>query len=325
MCSTHSLCDVRSSSLIFFVIFAVWAAYMLQHWVRRREDLATARTVDRFSEAMRMLERRTPVKAQATRRDEEAKPTLLRPQVSVKGAKPAADAAGTESVAPAAASTSKATKRVGGLSLSSPEVKAGALLAALALLVLTVVLAPFGVVPAWTPLLGLAAVGGVVVWLRRSAIASRQARAAKPAARPVRAPKASAEGPTKSATVAPTAKAAAPAATSTKRSPLVAQTPVEREEAVEVVETETHTDAVAKAEAEVFDARQWAPVDVPRPTYTMKAKAEREEVAPAATVDETDTRPLAARYENAPVDEIPFDGMALDEDYDELPEVYRAG
>ena len=75
----------------------------------------------------------------------------------------------------------------------------------------------------------------------------------------------------------------------------------------------------------MFDARQWAPVDVPRPTYTMKAKAEREEVAPAATVDETDTRPLAARYENAPVDEIPFDGMALDEDYDELPEVYRAG
>ena len=56
-----------------------------------------------------------------------------------------------------------------------------------------------------------------------------------------------------------------------------------------------------------------------------KGKAEREEVAPAATVDETDTRPLAARYENAPVDEIPFDGMALDEDYDELPEVYRAG
>ena len=75
----------------------------------------------------------------------------------------------------------------------------------------------------------------------------------------------------------------------------------------------------------MFDARQWAPVDVPRPTYTMKAKAEREEVAPAATVDETDTRPLAARYENAPVDEIPFDGMALDEDYDDLPEVYRAG
>lgn len=321
MCSTHSLCDVRSSSLIFFVIFAVWAASMLQHWVRRREDLATARTVDRFSEAMRMLERRTPVKAQATRRDEEAKPTLLRPQVSVKGAKPAADAAGTESVAPAAASTSKATKRVGGLSLSSPEEKAGALLAALALLVLTVVLAPFGVVPAWTPLLGLAAVGGVVVWLRRSAIAARQARAAKPAARPVRAPKASAEGPTKSAAAAPTAKAA----TSTKRSPLVAQTPVEREEAVEVVETETHTDAVAKAEAEVFDARKWAPVDVPRPTYTMKAKAEREEIAPAATVAEPDSRPLAARYENAPVDEIPFDGMALDEDYDELPEVYRAG
>ena len=40
------------------------------------------------------------------------------------------------------------------------------------------------------------------------------------------------------------------------------------------------------------------------------------------TVNETDTRPLAARYENAPVDEIPFDGMALDEDYDRVFELF---
>ncbi|KLO62090.1 hypothetical protein AA983_10605 [Dermacoccus sp. PE3] len=312
---------MRSSSLIFFVIFAVWAAYMLQHWVRRREDLATARTVDRFSEAMRMLERRTPVKAQAVRRDEEPKPTLLRPQVSVKGVKPTAGTGSTAAAAPVARAA-ETTKRMGGLSLSSPEVKAGALLGALVLFVLSVVLAPFGVVPAWTPLLGLAAVGGVVVWLRRSAIASRQARRVAPAARPVRAPRAAGADENKSVAAAPVAKA--PSAPATKRSPLVAEQ-VEHEEAVEVVETETHTDAVAKAEAEVFDARRWAPVDVPRPTYTMKAKAEREEVVPASTVDETDTRPLAARYENAPVDEIPFDGMALDEDYDELPEVYKAG
>ena len=82
---------------------------------------------------------------------------------------------------------------------------------------------------------------------------------------------------------------------------------------------------LSPAQAEVFDAAAWAPVDVPRPTYTMKAKAEREPVEPAATVDEVDTRPLAARYENTPVEDLPFDGMALDEDYEELPQVYRAG
>ena len=46
------------SSLIFAVIVAVWAAYVIQHWVHRREHVATARSVDRFSEAMRVLERR---------------------------------------------------------------------------------------------------------------------------------------------------------------------------------------------------------------------------------------------------------------------------
>jgi hypothetical protein len=49
---------VPPSSLIFVVILAVWAAYLVQHWVRRRDHIATARSVDRFSEAMRVLERR---------------------------------------------------------------------------------------------------------------------------------------------------------------------------------------------------------------------------------------------------------------------------
>ncbi len=51
---------VQASSLIFLVIIAIWAAYFLQYWVRRREHLATARAVDRFSESMRLLELRSP-------------------------------------------------------------------------------------------------------------------------------------------------------------------------------------------------------------------------------------------------------------------------
>ncbi|OFE15021.1 hypothetical protein BA895_07745 [Humibacillus sp. DSM 29435] len=45
-------------SLIFVVIVAVWAAYLVQHWVRRREDAAATRSVDGFSEAMRVLQKR---------------------------------------------------------------------------------------------------------------------------------------------------------------------------------------------------------------------------------------------------------------------------
>jgi hypothetical protein len=52
---------VQPSSLIFLVIVAIWVAYLIQHWVRRREHLATARSVDKFSEAMRVLERRNPL------------------------------------------------------------------------------------------------------------------------------------------------------------------------------------------------------------------------------------------------------------------------
>lgn len=49
---------MQPSSLIFVAIVAIWAAFLIQHWVRRREALATARSVDRFSEAIRLLERR---------------------------------------------------------------------------------------------------------------------------------------------------------------------------------------------------------------------------------------------------------------------------
>jgi hypothetical protein len=50
---------VPASSLIFVVIVAIWAAYLLQHWSRRRENAAAARSVDGFTEAMRVLEKRS--------------------------------------------------------------------------------------------------------------------------------------------------------------------------------------------------------------------------------------------------------------------------
>lgn len=339
-----SLVCVSASSLIFFVIIAVWAAYMLKHWVRRREDLATARTVDRFSEAMRMLERRTPIQADVSARADEPSRTILRPQVSVKGA-PRVTPGAPEGDARASTAersevtTTRVPARLQGAAqglarvpaaLESPKVKLFALLGSFGFFVVTALLALLTLVPAWLPLLGLLATAGVVVWLRRSAIAARTAKAASTTVRPVgvSAPARAASPARSSATVGATrvaVEAADTAVPMTKRSPLVAQLPERDVDAEPAVDVEPDVDAVARAQAEVFDAAAWAPVDVPRPTYTMKAKAEREPVEPAATVDEVDTRPLAARYENTPVEDLPFDGMALDEDYEELPQVYRAG
>jgi hypothetical protein len=82
------------SSLIFIVLLGVWAAYFLQYWIRRRDHLATARSVEQFSEAMRVLERRdttprTDLSEPAPRswNVHPAKATT-RPQVLVKRAVP---------------------------------------------------------------------------------------------------------------------------------------------------------------------------------------------------------------------------------------------
>lgn len=310
-----------------------------------------------------MLERRTPVKADITTRPEESKRVVLGAQAMVKrvSVKGSSRGGATELEAPAAGSsaaparsTAPVPARAALPSLSSPEMKAGALLASLVFFVLTAVLAPFGVVPGWMPLLGVVALGGVVFWLRRSALAARKAKASMPTARvkPSATTMNSSGVKTTGVKVSQTtasvppeahASASAPAesgASTRKRLPLVADRVVEAPAAKaaddDVVFDQEPDGARAKrAEAEVFDARRWAPVEVPRPTYTLKARAERDEVAPAATINETearpaaaeqvDVRPLAARYENTPVEELPFDGMALDEDYDELPEVFRAG
>ncbi|WP_323098205.1 hypothetical protein [Intrasporangium sp. YIM S08009] len=82
------------SSLIFVVIVAIWAAYLVQHWMRRREDAAANRSVDGFSEAMRVLEKRPvlPTAEPRTPRPHSYSVTparAARPTVDVKRAVPA--------------------------------------------------------------------------------------------------------------------------------------------------------------------------------------------------------------------------------------------
>lgn len=56
---------MQPSSLIFLLVIAIWAAYLVQHWLRRREHLSTARTMDRFSQSMRILDRTRAGRASA--------------------------------------------------------------------------------------------------------------------------------------------------------------------------------------------------------------------------------------------------------------------
>lgn len=101
------------SSLIFVVIIAIWAAYLIQHWIRRRDHVATARSVDRFSEAMRVLERRQAmprVETGSSARTYLVAPSRpAHPEVTVKRAAPvdASDAAVTARPDQTAASTTK--------------------------------------------------------------------------------------------------------------------------------------------------------------------------------------------------------------------------
>ncbi|HST81685.1 MAG TPA: hypothetical protein VLL08_08130 [Kineosporiaceae bacterium] len=46
------------SSLVFVAIIGVWAAYLVPHWLSRRDDLSQSRTTDRFSGGLRVLQRR---------------------------------------------------------------------------------------------------------------------------------------------------------------------------------------------------------------------------------------------------------------------------
>jgi len=85
---------VPVSSLVFVVIVAIWAAYLIQHWARRREDAAATRSMEGFSEAMRVLEKRPalPATQLSTPRPHSyaVKPaSAARPTVDVKRAVPA--------------------------------------------------------------------------------------------------------------------------------------------------------------------------------------------------------------------------------------------
>lgn len=268
---------VDPSSLIFVVIVAIWAAYLLGHWIRRRDQVATARSVDRFSEAMRVLERRPAVRSvplsRPNPRSYVVAPTQ-RPAPSVTVKRAAAVTRPEPRPEPrrpqSGPRTSRRARQVRGLSL-------------LGLLVATPVVwllaAATAAVPWWAGVLVTLALLGVVSELRRSARRARRARAV-----------ARRRDTTERRTVA--------RARRETRREVVGQLVTSRRGAgqTELATTAGHTatrpdDAGGSSTTEAG----WQPVPVPPPTYTLKPKAPavRRRVVPTDPDVESSTRPAA--------------------------------
>ncbi|WP_446666964.1 hypothetical protein [Flexivirga sp. B27] len=271
-------------------------------------------------------------------------------------------ASAVQKLSSAGTSSAAAMQRFGTFAAhaGSPKLRAVALIGSLALLIITVVCAPFGALPWWSPILMLAVTGGVFWWCRASAMAARAQRPARqqvqhrPQAAAPRTARAGgvklperksgdsraartsdAAGSKPAATPAPLTKAtmpdpvvehapaqAGPPAEQVFDVTASAAAPAPQPQATEPAAPPVEQTPVAEAPHEQApeDADDsWQPVAVPRPTYTMKERApERPQQAPAATTDRRS-------YDDVANEDLPFDGLALDQDLDDLPSVFRAG
>lgn len=325
------------SSLIFVVILAVWAVYLVQHWVRRRDHLATARSVDRFSESMRVLERRRalprPDLSEPTPRSYSVSPLRpARPEVTVKRV----PAGATAVQAPPAVRTARIVARL----------RAGGLLLGSVAMVTLVTLSLTKHLPPWAALVGVVVMAASVAGVRlstaraRRATAPRATKATRATTRPARQTTPSrTAGPARTRTAAPARATATEAARTAVTEP--ARTPAaDRGHALadQSVAATTRTARRSVSAATLYDIDRveadlapapaaptresapaevvgsvpaqaaegtWQPVPVPPPTYTLKARAYRPQSS----------------------GQLPADGtqMALEEEFEELPRIESVG
>ena len=190
-----------ASSLIFVVIVAVWAVYLLQHWSRRRENGAAARSVDGYTAAMRVLEKRPvlPSTELTEPRPQSYPVTPARTVLSTVDVKRAVPASASRRHSPLVArhpsrvdgSPSDAQREVDSMSTARdrrpgaprPVSRAQRLLRA-ALLLVSVLWVPVSIALAITGVLlwasvplSVVTVVAVLVWLRTEARADRARRA----------------------------------------------------------------------------------------------------------------------------------------------------
>lgn len=249
---------MQPSSLIFVLVVAIWAVYLLQYWIKRRDHLSTVRSVDRFSAAMRVLDdhRLRREATEPTPRSYAVTPArTARPEVTVKHAGAPARARMVEPV------------------VGAPRLVRGlVLLTMLVLLPVVTLVAAFGPLTWWVALAWLVGTVAAFGWLRQAVQAEREARG-----------RARAQERRTATATAPTPRRAEPAAREASPAP--------RRRAERIYDVAAPAVAAAAA-AEMDEVEEpiattpepgtWEPTPVPRPVYTMKAAARREP-APAPT------------------------------------------
>lgn len=275
------------SSLIFVAIIGIWAAYLLQHWVRRRDQLATARSIDRFSGAMRVLERRAPVPALSA---QPASRTYVVAQVRAHvptRSSVSAEHAPARTSTPARAGASEpqggsSTPRAGA-SVSPTSVRATnartirrraqTLLALLVASVLGWALVPLTPVRWWAGVLVTAALVGYVAHLRSTARQRRQRRDAVQRGASTRAKRSSVRAVAGQVAAWQRERLAQ----ATGRSATSPDSAAPGESGVEATSGDLDDESADSTEdagaAGQSDDRSWQPVPVPPPTYTLKPKA----------------------------------------------------
>ncbi|QGN59081.1 hypothetical protein [Nostocoides sp. HKS02] len=304
---------MQPSSLVFLVIIAVWAAYFVQHWVARREHLATARSVDQFSESMRVLERRSPLPAADLSTPQPrsyavspARPA--RPQILVKraSAEPSAGSSAGPSAEPVGARVGPSAQS----SLDPRAVRAAArrtramiMLGALSTVLVAVPLVALALLPLVTLVVPVASIALALGWARTTAVAERRARREVAPGRPAVRETALVDQP--AAVVEPTAaEELAPVEGAEVDEPDPNAGELYDVQAIEAAERPVVAPARATPIARhlVDDddiPLTWDPVPVPRPTYTMKSRATRPAPTAADLVGDADTE--YAAYDQEPV------------------------
>ena len=291
--------SVQPSSLIFLVIVAIWGAYLIQHWVRRREHVATARSVDRFSEAMRILERRSPLPSSelaAPRPHSSA--SSMAAQVSARVGQ-RLSATSPLTARSAGSSGSGATRVAPGrraprsaAEIAVRKIRGIAFLVTLAALPVTLLLSAIHLLPWVSVLISFLACAAVVAWLRTSALREQAAR--RSAAPQRRAPRAATPGTTARDTPLRTGI----------NSVFDVHAPASPDK-VAVAVAPTSTEAGQSGQAGQSGAPgAWSPVPVPLPTYALKNAAARALPAPADVtqipvpieVEDDDIERMAARH-----------------------------
>ncbi len=316
------------SSLIFVALVVVWAGWLLQHQIRRRQVLLTARTVETFSDAMRVLERREQVgDSNADHRTSLRAGTIVHAMrdEQVQLEQPDVPDQPSEVDMPTQPSVSEKLQsvlsRVPSLQ-ASRRTRGIAFLGAVAVFPITLIAVLAGAITPLALLGSLMLIAAVVAWLRSEAVAARSGVMQSRPARSVQPRQAGAKSrPVRQASAQPVIgqdrlEAPQEVAGANEDVPFDAQ-PAPVAEQVEMPAPQAlaesfQDDCDAGAPAAIADGT-WSPVQVPKPTYTMKAKAPER------------AAPEPASYQNMPVEDLPFDGHALDLEDEDLPPVFRAG